>query len=91
LQAGSAAAIARYDVADEIMQVLIKRDTGLADALDALTTVMLNALRAQYGERDEFSRFSEQVSSSRDRRSVIGPLASFRGPTVWRRKPSQEL
>ena len=46
----------------EIMQFLIKRETTLADALDALTTVMLNALRAKYGERDEFSRFSEQVS-----------------------------
>jgi hypothetical protein len=35
-------------VGDEIMQFLIKRDTSLADALDALTMVMLNALKANY-------------------------------------------
>jgi hypothetical protein len=63
----------------EIMQFLIKRETSLADALDALTTVMLNALRAKYGERDEFSRFSEQVSrftesTERDRAVSLIPL-----------------
>jgi hypothetical protein len=47
---------------DEIMQFLIKRETSLADALDALTAVMLNTLGAKFGERDEFSHFSEQVS-----------------------------
>ena len=47
---------------DEIMQFLIKRETSLADALDALTMVMLQALAAKYGKRDEFFRFSEQVS-----------------------------
>jgi hypothetical protein len=46
----------------EIMQLLVKRETSLADALDALTTVMLNALIAKYGKRDEFFQFSEQVS-----------------------------
>jgi hypothetical protein len=49
-------------VGDEIMQFLIKRETSLADALDALTMVMLNALGAKYGQREEFSRFFEQVS-----------------------------
>ena len=52
-------------VGDEIMQFLIKRETSLADALDALdalTAVMLNALAAKYGKRDEFFRLSEQVS-----------------------------
>jgi hypothetical protein len=47
----------------EIMQFLVKRETSLADALEALTAVKLNALRAKYGERDEFSRFFEQVST----------------------------
>jgi len=48
---------------DEVMQLLIKRETSLADALDALTAVMLNALGAKFGQRDEFSPFSKQVSS----------------------------
>ncbi len=79
LQAGSAAHIARYDLGDEIMQLLIKRETSLADALDALTMVMVNALRANYGDRDEFSRFSEQVSkfpepTERDRTVGLIPL-----------------
>jgi hypothetical protein len=57
---------------DEIMKLLIKRETSLADALDALTAVMLNALIAQYGNREGFFRFSEQVhrfpeSTERDR------------------------
>ena len=50
-------------VGHEIMQFLIKRETSLADALEALTMVMLNALGARYGQREEFSRFFEQVSS----------------------------
>jgi hypothetical protein len=77
LQAGSAAAIARYHLSGEIMQILVKRETSLADALDALTTVMLNALRAKYGERDEFSRFSEQVSrfpGSTERDRAVGSI-----------------
>jgi len=62
----------------EIMQFLIKRETSLADALDALTTVMLNALRAKYGERDEFYRLSGQVSrflgsTERDRAVCLIP------------------
>ena len=63
LQARTATAIARDDVGNEIMELLVKRDTTLADTLDALTMVLINALRANYGYRDEFSRFSEQVSS----------------------------
>jgi hypothetical protein len=31
----------------EIMQLLVKRETSLAEALDALTAVMLNALVTQ--------------------------------------------
>jgi hypothetical protein len=52
---------------DEIMKLLIKRQTSLADGLDALTTVMLNALKAQYGgaRTNEFdlllSRYSEEM------------------------------
>ena len=66
-------------VGDEIMQFLIKRETSLADALDALTMVMLNALGRMYGQRDEFSRFFEQVSSflestERDRAIGLIPL-----------------
>ena len=60
---------------DEIMQFLIKRETSLADALDALTAVMLNALGAKYGRRDEFFRFSEQVSrflASTERDRAVG-------------------
>ena len=33
-------------LSDEIMKLLIKRQTILADGSDALTTVMLNALKA---------------------------------------------
>ena len=62
LQASSAAHVARYGLGDEIMELLIERETSLADSLDALTMVMVNALRAHYGDRDEFSRFYEQVS-----------------------------
>jgi hypothetical protein len=47
----------------EIMQCLVRRETSLADALDTLTAVMLNALAARYGDRDEFFRFNEQVST----------------------------
>ncbi len=64
-----------------IMQLLVKRETSLADALDALTTVMLKALEAKYGgaRADEFdllvSRFSEEVSrfpESTERDRVVG-------------------
>jgi hypothetical protein len=47
----------------EIMQCLVKRETSLADALDALIAVMLNGLAAKYGDRDEFFRFNEQAST----------------------------
>jgi hypothetical protein len=59
----------------EIMQLLVKRETSLAEALDALTAVMLNALVAKYGERDEFFRLSEQVSrfpGSTERDQAVG-------------------
>jgi len=48
---------------EEIMQFLVKRETSLADTLDALTTLMLNVLARNYGKRDGFSRFCEQVST----------------------------
>ena len=62
-------------VSEEIMQFLIKRETSLADALDALTMVMLNALATRYGQREEFSRFFEQVSrflGSKERDRAVG-------------------
>jgi hypothetical protein len=60
------------------MKLLIKRQTSLADGSDALTTVMLNALKANYGgaRANEFdlllSHYSEEVrkfseSMKRDR------------------------
>jgi hypothetical protein len=58
-----------------IMQLLVERETSLADALDALTMVMLNALGAKYGQREEFSRFFEQVSrflGSTERDRAVG-------------------
>jgi hypothetical protein len=62
----------------EIMQCLVKRETSLADALDTLTAVMLNALAAKYGDRDEFFRFNEQVStflgSTERDRAVVGVI-----------------
>ena len=66
-------------VGDEIMQFLVKRETSLADTVDALTTLMLNILARNYGKRDEFSRFYEQVSSflestERDRAIGLIPL-----------------
>jgi hypothetical protein len=36
-------------LSDEIMKLLIKRQTSLADGSDALTIVMLNAVKANYG------------------------------------------
>ncbi len=65
-------------LSDEIMKLLIKRQTSLADGSDALTTVMLNALKAKYGgaRANEFdlllSHYSEEVrkfseSMKRDR------------------------
>ena len=62
----------------EIMQFLVKRETSLADAVEALTAVELNALRAKYGERDEFSQFFEQVrtflASTERELAVVGSI-----------------
>lgn len=69
-------------LSDEIMKLLIKRQTSLADGSDALTTVMLNALKANYGgaRANEFdlllSHYSEEVrklseSMKRDRFCLI--------------------
>jgi len=68
-------------VGDEIMKLLVKRETSLSDALDALTMVMLNSLGRMYGPREEFSRFFEQVSTflaptERDRAVGLIPLPS---------------
>jgi len=49
--------------------------SSLAEALDALTAVMLNVLVAKYGERDEFFSLSEQVSrfpGSTERDRAVG-------------------
>ena len=57
----------RDRLADEIMKLLIKRQTNLADGIDALTTVEINVLKDNYeGARaNEFdllmARFSEGV------------------------------
>jgi len=66
-------------VSDEIMKLLVKREASLADALAALTMVMLNSLGRMYGEREEFPRFFEQVNSflepsERDRAVGLIPL-----------------
>jgi hypothetical protein len=69
-------------LSDEIMKLLIKRQTSLADGCDALTTVLLNALKANFGDAkaNEFdlllSHYSEEVnkfseSMTRDRFCVI--------------------
>jgi hypothetical protein len=69
-------------LSDEIMELLIKRQTSLADGSDALTTVMLNALKASYGgaRANEFdlllSHYSAEVrklseSMKRDRFCII--------------------
>ena len=79
-QRGSEKCPEQIRLGHEITKLLIKRETSLADALDALTAVMLNALGAKYGERDEFdplaSRFSEEVSmflgSTERDRAVLG-------------------
>ena len=74
----------------EVTQLLIKRQTNLADALDALTAMMLNALGRKYGERDEFDplafRFSDEVSrflqSTERDRAVVGVIP-VEGPRGW--------
>jgi len=62
---------------EEIMQFLVKRETSLADAVDALTTLMLNVLARNYGKRDEFSRFYEQVST------FLGPTERDLAVVPW--------
>jgi len=62
-------------------------------ALDALARVMLNALVAKYGKRDEFFRLPEQVnkflgSTERDRAVGLIPRNS---PVFCRRKSNQKL
>src|SRR5262252_2341652 len=44
------------------MRLLVKRETSLADTLDALTTLLLHQLSSMFGRREEFFRFCEQVS-----------------------------
>jgi hypothetical protein len=71
----------------EIMALLIKRQTSLADGVDALTTAMLNVFKDNYeGARaneinllcsdfyDEVRRFSESIKSDRFR---LIPLEGF--------------
>jgi hypothetical protein len=62
---------------EEIMQFLVKRETSLADAVDALTTLMLNVLARNYGKRDEFSRFYEEVST------FLGPTERDLAVVAW--------
>jgi len=52
----------QHRVGQEIMQLLVKRETSLADTLEALTTLQLHQLSAIHGRREEFFRFCEQVS-----------------------------
>jgi hypothetical protein len=61
----------------EIMKFLTERETSLADAVDALTTLMLNVLARNYGKRDEFSRFYEQVST------FLGPTERDLALVAW--------
>ena len=64
-------------VGEAIMQFLVKRETSLGDAVDALTTLMLNVLARNYGKRDEFSRFYEQVST------FLGPTERDLAVVPW--------
>ena len=71
----------------EVTELLEKRQTGLADALDALTALILNVLGKRYGEKDEFDklafRFSDEVSSflePTERDLPVGRLIPVEGP-----------
>jgi len=64
-------------VGEEIMQFLVKRETSLADALDALTTLLLHQLSAQHGRREEFFHFFEQVSK------FLGPTERDLAVVAW--------
>jgi hypothetical protein len=80
-------------LAGEIMKLLIKRQTSLADGLDALTTVMLNALKAKSGgaRANEFdlllSHFSEEVRrfSESMKRDRVSRLHSVSVKRLWHR------
>jgi hypothetical protein len=74
----------------EVAELLAKRQTSLADALDALTALMLNVLGKRYGEKDEFDklafRFSDEVSSflePTERDLPVGRLIPVEGPRGW--------
>jgi hypothetical protein len=78
---------ADFKVFSKTGKILVKRQTSLADGIDALTTVMLNRLKAGYrGAREnEFdlllSHFSEEVSKfsesmKHDRFRLIAPKSS---------------
>jgi hypothetical protein len=74
----------------EVTELLAKRQTSLADALDALTALMLNVLGKWYGEKDEFDklafRFSDEVSSflePTERDLPVGRLIPVEGPRGW--------
>jgi hypothetical protein len=74
----------------EVAELLAKRQTSLADALDALTALMLNVLGQRNGEKDEFDklafRFSDEVSSflePTERDLPVGRFIPVEGPRGW--------
>jgi len=74
----------------EVTELLAKRQTSLADALDALTALMLNVLGKLHGEKDEFDklafRFSDEVSSflePTERDLPVGRMIPVEGPRGW--------
>ena len=74
----------------KVTELLANRQTSLADALDALTALMLNVLGKVYGEKDEFEklafRFSDEVSSflePTERDLPVGRLIPVEGPRGW--------
>jgi hypothetical protein len=82
----------------EVTALLAKRQTRLADALDALTALMLNVLGKRYGENDEFDklafRFSDEVSSflePTERDLPVGRLIPVGGPRGWPMKARRFL
>jgi len=79
-----------------VTELLAKRQTSLADALDALTALMLNVLGKLHGEKDEFDklafRFSDEVSSflePTERDLPVGRLIPVEGPRGWPIKARQ--
>ena len=74
----------------EVRELLVKRQTNLADALDALTALLLNVLGKRCGDNDEFDRlafrFSAEVSrflESMERDLPVGRLIPVEGPRGW--------